>query len=40
MIMTNKAFKASTTGVAAALTLSACGLLDVNNPNNLVENSI
>ena len=40
MIVTNKAFKASTTGVAAALTLSACGLLDVNNPNNLVETSI
>ena len=35
-----KAFAAPVTVLTAALTLSACGLLDVNNPNNLVETSI
>jgi len=32
--------KTPTVVLAAALTLSACNLLDVNNPNNLVESSI
>ncbi len=32
--------KTSGTVLAATLTMSACGLLDVNNPNNLVETSI
>lgn len=32
--------KSTGTMLAASLTLSACGLLDVNNPNNLVEESI
>ena len=32
--------KTSGTVLAATLTMSACGLLDVNNPNNLVETSV
>ena len=32
--------KSTGTILAATLSLSACGLLDVNNPNNLVESSI
>ena len=32
--------KASATTLLAVLTLSGCGLLDVDNPNNLVEESI
>jgi hypothetical protein len=40
MTKTNRAVKAPVTILATCLALSACGLLDVNNPNNLVEESI
>lgn len=40
MTKTNKAVKAPVTILATCLALSACGLLDVNNPNDLVEESI
>lgn len=41
MTMRIKAFKAPITVLAAAVMLSACdGILDVNNPNDLVEESI